>query len=117
MARTRIAKSLDRRSSLADGSRTALLRSGALLPPAAVADLLGLSPRTLEDWRSDDRGPRYIRISHRVVRYCAADIDAWIQSLRAKKAEPFSIQPVNQSPVESPKLNRFGRKRLKSERN
>lgn len=40
---------------------------------------LGRSPRTVEDWRLDRKGPPYIRVGG-TVRYRLADIEAWEKS-------------------------------------
>lgn len=37
------------------------------------------SPRTVEDWRLDRKGPPYIRVGG-TVRYRLADIEAWEKS-------------------------------------
>jgi predicted DNA-binding transcriptional regulator AlpA len=34
------------------------------------------TPRTVEDWRLDGKGPRYIRVG-RTIRYREADVEAW----------------------------------------
>lgn len=47
-----------------------------------TADLLRLSPRTLESMRREKRGPRYIRFGSKSVYkvlYCLADIEEWIK--------------------------------------
>lgn len=44
-----------------------------------AADYLGLSPRTLEKWRTQGRGPRYSRPGRRVV-YRVADLDAYLEA-------------------------------------
>ena len=43
-----------------------------------AAELLGLSPRCLEDWRLRGVGPRYIRMSPRAVRYRPRELARWI---------------------------------------
>jgi predicted DNA-binding transcriptional regulator AlpA len=48
-----------------------------LLNQAAVAAILGVKPRTLEDWRLRGTGPDYIRISSRCVRYNPFAVAAW----------------------------------------
>ncbi len=48
-----------------------------LLTTDETAVLLGLSPRTLVNWRQDSRGPRYLNIGN-LVRYRYADILKWI---------------------------------------
>ena len=49
-----------------------------LLDENAVAARLGLSVRTLRNWRVRGVGPRFIRLSRRAVRYAQADVDAWL---------------------------------------
>lgn len=50
----------------------------ALLTPSDVADLLRVSPGTLANWRSQGRGPAYVRLADGPVRYEAADVSAWL---------------------------------------
>ena len=54
--------------------------STALLDQNAVAAMLGLKPRTLEDWRCTGHGPHFVRLSRRCVRYDAAVVLAWVKS-------------------------------------
>jgi excisionase family DNA binding protein len=49
-----------------------------LLTPTEVAKELGLPPRTVEQWRYRNLGPRYVKVG-RHVRYRPADIDVWIE--------------------------------------
>lgn len=49
-------------------------------PHAAV--YLGFETGTLENWRYQGVGPRFIKIK-RAVRYDQADLDAWIESVKA----------------------------------
>lgn len=56
-----------------------------LLKTREAAELLGVHPSTLEHWRSTGRGPRYIQMTQRSVRYDRADLFAW---LRAQKVTP-----------------------------
>jgi len=53
-----------------------------LLSEVEAAGLLGFSPRTLQAWRyaTPPRGPRFVRISEKAVRYRRADLDAWVSS-------------------------------------
>lgn len=55
-------------------------RSDMLLNDAA-ADWLGLSPRTLERFRVEGRGPRYIKLGKRVF-YLEADLAAYVEASR-----------------------------------
>lgn len=49
-----------------------------LLTTEQAADFLGLSPRTLEDWRYKGGGPRYKKVG-RSVRYVKAELIEWVQ--------------------------------------
>lgn len=42
---------------------------------------IGLSPKTLENWRSNGRGPPYYKVGGRIV-YDDAEVDAWFASKR-----------------------------------
>ena len=50
-----------------------------LLDTARAADHLGLSPRTLEKWRTAGGGPPFVKLGRRVA-YRQADLDAWVAS-------------------------------------
>ena len=52
-------------------------RPDQLLEPAALAALLSISPRTLEGWRRERRGPAVTRVEG-AVRYRYGDILNWI---------------------------------------
>jgi excisionase family DNA binding protein len=45
--------------------------------PAAVAEDLGISTRTLEDWRYKGTGPAYIHAG-KSIRYRKADVEKWL---------------------------------------
>lgn len=48
----------------------------------AAALYLSASPKTLRQWRSLGRGPRYHVAGHRLVRYHLDDLDAFIRGER-----------------------------------
>lgn len=52
--------------------------SARLLTNAEAAERLGVSPRTLEDWRLRGRGPVYRKLGRRLVRYSGSDLDCYI---------------------------------------
>ena len=52
-----------------------------------AAKLLHRSPRTLEDWRSQGRGPAFIRDGQTVL-YREPDIEAWEESRLVRPAAP-----------------------------
>ena len=49
-----------------------------LLNTREVADLLGISPNTLDIWRTKNRGPRFIK-GGRYVRYQQTDLENFIK--------------------------------------
>lgn len=54
-----------------------------LLNTRAAAAYLGLSPKTIERFRSEGTGPAYVKAGpgrRAAVRYRRADLDAWIES-------------------------------------
>jgi len=51
-----------------------------LLTPTEAAEVLGLSPRTMERWRVTGGGPRFIKAGGKSVRYRPADLLAWIDA-------------------------------------
>jgi predicted DNA-binding transcriptional regulator AlpA len=44
-----------------------------------AAELVGLSVRTLQRFRVDGRGPRYLKLGRKRVAYSEADIAAWLE--------------------------------------
>lgn len=50
-----------------------------LLTQAQVATWLAVSPRTIRDWRTSNRGPRAVRVGGS-LRYRRADVQAYIDS-------------------------------------
>ncbi len=54
----------------------------ALLTPREFAKLVGLTPRSLEEWRRLGKGPAFVRLSsQRHVPYPASAVKAWLDSL------------------------------------
>lgn len=54
-----------------------------LLSTAEAAEFLGVSRRTLEDWRRNGRGPKFVALSRNAVRYRLIDLEAWVESRAA----------------------------------
>ena len=50
-----------------------------LLTTPKAAEYLGLSRNTLNRWRWDGRGPRYLKLGS-AVRYRQSDLDAFIEA-------------------------------------
>jgi len=53
--------------------------NGPYLSNTEAADYLGVSPNTLNWWRSRDRGPRYSKMG-KLVKYRQVDLDAFAQA-------------------------------------
>lgn len=50
-----------------------------LLSEEAAARFLGVTKRTLKQWRQDGRGPRFVKVG-RSVRYRMTDLEAFVES-------------------------------------
>jgi hypothetical protein len=61
-----------------------------LLNTDAAAELLGVLPTTLRDWRSLERGPPYIKVSPKCIRYAPEDLIKW----RDERRHVPSVQGV-----------------------
>ena len=44
-----------------------------------AAEILGVHARTLDNWRSQNRGPRYVRVGRRII-YRIADLEAYLDA-------------------------------------
>lgn len=51
-----------------------------LLPEKTAAKLLAISPRTLRNWRVKGKGPQYVKVSSRAIRYRYGDLIRWSES-------------------------------------
>jgi predicted DNA-binding transcriptional regulator AlpA len=72
-----------------------------LLDQRQAATRLGLaSARTLEAWRRRGYGPPFIRLSPRLVRYKAGDIDRWLE------ARVVGVQQDESPGISTPGLRR-----------
>jgi hypothetical protein len=59
-----------------------------LLTTDELARLLRVDPSTVRRWRTSDpvQGPPFIQLSDRVTKYSAADVEAWLASMRVVPA-------------------------------
>ncbi len=63
-----------------------------LLTTDEVAALTQIPKRTLEDWRMGrTRGPRFLPISRRIVRYRRADVLQWLASISTDTSESKKV--------------------------
>lgn len=59
-----------------------------LMTTDEVAALTQIPKRTLEDWRMGrTRGPAFLPISRRIVRYRRADVEKWLASISIDTSE------------------------------
>lgn len=58
----------------------------ALLRESEAAAFLGFTRRALQNWRQSNKGPRFIRISSRAVRYRRRDLIEWMERNTRKPA-------------------------------
>lgn len=49
-----------------------------LLSPSEVCEIMGIRPGTLQKLRQRKKGPPFIRLGHRTVRYPESDLKAWL---------------------------------------
>lgn len=60
-----------------------------LLKQSEVADLLCVSPRTLEGWRVRGQGPEYVPMTPRCVRYRMSDVMSFVERKRCKHTSQY----------------------------
>lgn len=63
------------------------LQPGDLVDQRRAAEILGVNPHTLENWRWRGIGPRWRRVGVRLVRYHRADLAAFIEADDTDKAD------------------------------
>jgi excisionase family DNA binding protein len=62
------------------GALPATQRSARLLTPDEASEFLSVPIGTLNQWRSQRRGPSYIKFEGRLVRYRATDLEKYVAS-------------------------------------
>ena len=55
------------------------LFAGDLITEREAAEILGISPHTLENWRWNGIGPNFCRVGARMVRYRRTDLADFVQ--------------------------------------
>src|SRR5690348_5150152 len=69
----------------AAGLRAATLNK-LLFAESEAAVVLGVSPEALKVWRREGRGPRWVRVSEKLVRYHLDDLREFAAGLQAPQA-------------------------------
>jgi len=63
----------------------------ALMRESEVSARLGLSVRTLQKWRLEGRGPRFVKLGN-AVRYDPGDLDAFVrEGVRSSTSQPVRV--------------------------
>lgn len=65
--------------------------SSKLLTAKEVAEQTGLSMETLAQWRSQERGIPFVKISRNCVRYQQSDLEKWIQERIVRPAQDDEV--------------------------
>jgi len=80
----------------ANGQSQVVPGPDVLLKESQAAKILGVSPRAMQKWRSNGRGPIYVRISARCIRYRTSDLAKWTADrLRRSTSDAGSIHPLH----------------------
>ena len=60
-----------------------------LLTEIEAANYLQLTRRALQAWRCQGKGPKFVKISARAVRYRLDDLEQWVEDrLRSSTSDP-----------------------------
>jgi predicted DNA-binding transcriptional regulator AlpA len=51
---------------------------GQFLTEQEVSAITGISVKTLQKWRLFGRGPKYLKVGGRAVRYAISDLEDWL---------------------------------------
>lgn len=79
-----------------------------LLRTKAAAKHLDLAPSTLERFRQQGRGPRFVRLGGRAIRYRFEDLEAWIDDPDTNEAgrRPAAVRDRSGKDADQPKKRR-----------
>lgn len=53
-----------------------------LLTPTQTGEYLGLPTTTLDQWRSQKKGPPFFKLEGHLIRYSLSDLDVWLAEQR-----------------------------------
>lgn len=60
---------------------------GKMLDTDAAGDRIGIPAKTLANWRSLKKGPPFVRLAGRTIRYREEDLEAYIAANRCSPEE------------------------------
>lgn len=58
-----------------------------LLNQKQTSEFLGVSERALEKWRLEEKGPPFVKVGNKLVRYRLSDLQKWIDKNTVKPVE------------------------------
>jgi predicted DNA-binding transcriptional regulator AlpA len=67
--------------------------AATLLNEVDAAAFLGISPRALQKWRVNGRGPPFLRLSTRCIRYSEAELLRWLDGRRCRNTAEYGARP------------------------
>lgn len=62
------------------GVTPSVQRAGRLLTPEEASEYLGIPQKTLANWRSERRGPQFVKLESRLIRYRLVDLENYVSS-------------------------------------
>lgn len=71
-----------------------MTQSDKLITQTEAAELLGVAPSTLNFWRATGRGPAFVRISARCVRYRPVDLSSFAEAHRVVGPEARQLEQM-----------------------
>ena len=88
-----------------------------LLSPSDLSALTGIAAATLAGWRSQNRGPTFMKFGRRVV-YHMSDFEAWMEEQKRGTADQKRevALPIRRTGPVGKRINRFGGYRTKQEK-
>jgi predicted DNA-binding transcriptional regulator AlpA len=69
----------------------------SLLTPRKAAEFLGIPEHTLAEWRSQRRGPPYIKLESRLVRYRQSDLENYLSERAVETNLTINLRSVRVS--------------------
>ena len=87
-----------------------------LYNPQQVSDIVGISVSTLANWRSQGKGPPWLKVGRKIW-YLVADFEKWMEGLKrgTQRTERQMALPVQSERTKILREHRFGRHRTKQD--
>lgn len=63
------------------------MSESVLLDAHRAAEILGVAPTQLRDWRYSGTGPAYIKLGHKTIRYRKADLERFVTTRVVKPSD------------------------------